>query len=293
MGLLRYAKRTYVKFFFVTAILVALIDVHMITQEYECDVQAEQELMKTPDGKNIPKYNANIKMKTFGELSKTCGYIHICPDVRHHGETVFRQSQLAMNRILKVTDAMCKRHNTSYWISYGTLLGAVRHKGIVPWDHDVDVCMIDKDYDKLALIARKELPDDIMFADINSDPSYPKHLFAEAKLRDVNSCYGVNIRHHLGNQDGVQVDIFTFKKEIRNNEDYLIMVRGPENYPYSNVFPVRPIHYDGFELDGPIEIDSHLKLLYGNSYMLLPKPFQQCPMYGKSYISMPWIHVIM
>ena len=50
--------------------------------------------------------------------------------------------------ILDAFDAFCREHNLQYWISDGTLLGAVRHGGIIPWDDDVDVCMPTKDYMK-------------------------------------------------------------------------------------------------------------------------------------------------
>lgn len=51
-------------------------------------------------------------------------------------------------RILLQFDAYCKHHGLKYYLSYGTLLGAVRHKGFIPWDDDVDVCMPRTDYER-------------------------------------------------------------------------------------------------------------------------------------------------
>lgn len=60
-----------------------------------------------------------------------------------------RQYQLHLVEMLKEFDAICKRFNVRYWISWGTLLGAVRHGGFIPWDDDIDVEMPMEDYNKL------------------------------------------------------------------------------------------------------------------------------------------------
>lgn len=57
--------------------------------------------------------------------------------------------------ILCTFDDFAKKHNLRYWLMYGTLLGAARHQGFIPWDDDVDICMPDDDYLRLVEIAKE------------------------------------------------------------------------------------------------------------------------------------------
>lgn len=54
-------------------------------------------------------------------------------------------------------DNVCKKHNIEYWMNYGTLLGAYRHKGLIPWDDDLDVGMMRQDYIKFIEVIQDEL----------------------------------------------------------------------------------------------------------------------------------------
>ena len=94
------------------------------------------------------------------------------PDNRQEGETVLRQAQLVMLRMLKIIDYICRKHDISYWMCSGTLLGAVRHKGFIPWDDDLDICMIREDYERFVEIAVNEFPEDMMLQTRETDPHY-------------------------------------------------------------------------------------------------------------------------
>ena len=66
-----------------------------------------------------------------------------------------REIQIGCANLLETFDTICKKHNLSYWLDSGTLLGAYRHKGFIPWDDDIDTCMPREDYNKILPILKK------------------------------------------------------------------------------------------------------------------------------------------
>ena len=65
--------------------------------------------------------------------------------------------QLIELELLVEFDRVCRLHNISYVITDGTMLGAIRHKGFIPWDDDADVCMLREDYERFKKEAMKDL----------------------------------------------------------------------------------------------------------------------------------------
>ena len=137
--------------------------------------------------------------------------------VRENAETPVRQAQLVMLEMLKVFDGICQRHKLQYWLDAGTLLGAVRHRGFIPWDDDLDVCMPRQDYEQFLEIAQKELPMGMFFQTRKTDK---KLRWKWIKLRDNFSTLvqrtenGKRIKYH----QGIFIDIFPYDLV---NKDFL------------------------------------------------------------------------
>lgn len=70
-------------------------------------------------------------------------------------------------RLLKEIDRICRKYKIKYALDAGTLLGAVRHKGFIPWDDDVDVVFTRKNYEMFAKVVRRELPEGMSFVEPN------------------------------------------------------------------------------------------------------------------------------
>ncbi len=84
-------------------------------------------------------------------------------DDRLSGATPLECAKKVQLRMLRILDRICIAHNLNYCIAYGTLIGAIRHGGFIPWDDDIDVNMPMADYLKFVQIAKRELPGDIGF----------------------------------------------------------------------------------------------------------------------------------
>lgn len=95
-----------------------------------------------------------------------------------------RKMQMRMLNMLKYIDRICRENGIKYWLSSGTCLGAVRHGGFIPWDDDVDIEMLEKDYIKLVAILKKRHDEGYIIQDDSNDPDYIQFF---SKLRDLNS----------------------------------------------------------------------------------------------------------
>lgn len=105
--------------------------------------------------------------------------------------------------LLMEFDRVCNKYNLIYFANGGTLLGAVRHKGFIPWDDDIDLMMLRPDYEKLCNIAKQEFKAPYFFQNIYTDNT----MFTISKLRNSNTSAIENFSDNNYNQ-GIFIDIW-------------------------------------------------------------------------------------
>lgn len=123
-----------------------------------------------------------------------------------------RRAQLKMLGMLKIIDAICLKHKLDYWLEGGTLLGAVRHQGFIPWDDDLDIAMPRESYEAFLRIAPTELPNSMLIQTAETEPGY-FNLSVPMKIRDRNSLF-IEL-HEQGNEpyhQGIFIDVFVYDR---------------------------------------------------------------------------------
>lgn len=219
-----------------------------------------------------------------------------------------REIQLANLALLKIFNKICKRENLTYWLDFGTLLGAVRHGGFIPWDDDLDIGMPRQDYERMINIIEQEnqlyiefetngrnkccakvqhiLCKDI-FIDIFPYDFYYRKTTDEDKvvlhkriMREITklkfSLFPVNdttiLREKLAE--------ITKKKILQSHPSTPDTIFWGIDFPHDrwkkrvydteNILPLKRIKFEGIEFPCPYNSDFVLKNIYGN-YMTLPQ----------------------
>ncbi len=117
--------------------------------------------------------------------------------------------------LLNEIDRICKKHNIKYQLFAGSLLGAVRHEGFIPWDDDIDICMLRNDYENFINLAKQELNNKYYL----QLPEEKNNIFSYAKLRKNNTEMIEKEIEHKNIHHGIFVDIFqmdnVFPKTIK------------------------------------------------------------------------------
>ena len=116
-----------------------------------------------------------------------------------------RRLQLIQTELMFQVDVLCRKNNISYVIACGSLLGAVRHKGFIPWDDDGDIFMLREEYEKFRRVATELDPQICWFQDHSTDPDY---IWGYGKVRKTGTTYVRAGDEQLKAKTGVYIDIF-------------------------------------------------------------------------------------
>ena len=163
-------------------------------------------------------------------------------------------------------DRVCKKYELKYILDFGTLLGAVRHKGFIPWDDDLDVSMLREDYDVLMSVGPKEFKNPYFLQNHETESGYDCSV---VKLRrsDTTFLMTENTRHRTTYNQGVFIDIFVFDNVPTDDPRYISKLNQDSYDAYLHMYALlhRPSLYDGIKLPLTIARYLYYKHLYGSA----------------------------
>ncbi len=205
--------------------------------------------------------------------------------------------------LLLIFDKLCDKYSIEYFISFGTLLGAVRHKGFIPWDDDVDVFVKRVDLERIA----KEMKNDFnrLGLSLSYSPLHPLRglildyntektgvemdIFAlDPYITDEGKDVFANRipiyrEFYFKNINASQERLQNYKSELFPNNPngkniyYLGALetwQGCKNeliYRDEDLFPLQKIEFEGYLFNAPANFHKHLEINYGKNYMQFPR----------------------
>ncbi len=117
-----------------------------------------------------------------------------------------RKIQLIQLELLIEVDRICRKYDIKYNIIAGTLLGAIRHKGYIPWDDDADVAFLRDEYERFRIVCETELNTDKYY--FQDDRNTDGYRWGYGKLRRKNTVFLRENQEHMPYEQGVFIDIF-------------------------------------------------------------------------------------
>lgn len=141
--------------------------------------------------------------------------------------TDLRKAQLVMKDILDYVVKICEENNLEYWLDCGTLLGAVRHGGFIPWDDDIDICMPRKDYEKFTEIFHKYKNDRYKLINEENEKNYTNSF-----MKIVTNYHYVK-EEKINYHKGISIDIFQMDFYEEDKKELLKKI-----IKYSKKFPI-------------------------------------------------------
>ena len=205
--------------------------------------------------------------------------------------------------LLKILDRICKKYNLTYWLDFGTLLGAYRHKGFIPWDDDMDVSMLREDYNKLIPILKSELHKydfDIeesngrigfgyqhnqtgIWCDIFPVDYFKVDEYSESNIDILKSKIAKYRKFYIKNKEKLSSEkMQENRRKIINeytNANSVIVYHGREFdhqhpkafYCIDEIFPLSNITFENTTFPAPAKCELYLSKIFGENYMQVPR----------------------
>jgi len=127
--------------------------------------------------------------------------------------------EILMDLLIQL-DRVCRKYHLRYYLAYGTCIGALRHKGFIPWDHDIDVLMPIRDAAELAK-HQDEFGDRYFVQSRKTDPNYISIAY---KLRNSETAYVWDEYKHLDFNQGIAIDIYPFYNAPKTKAGLLLNI---------------------------------------------------------------------
>lgn len=143
--------------------------------------------------------------------------------------------------IMDEVDRLCRKNDINYSLYGGTLIGAVRHKGFIPWDDDLDIAMLREDYERFLQVCNTQLGHDFRIITLHNKENYG-YSFAKVTLKGTKAKQGTYTK--LTDYSEVWVDVFPVDVVPSNGIRRLL-------HKYTNYFLIKMLEerYDGLLVD--------------------------------------------
>lgn len=148
-----------------------------------------------------------------------------------------------LSKFIKV----CEKYGLTYFAESGTLLGAVRHRGFVPWDDDIDVTMPRKDYDILCSIAKENFNHPYFFQTEYTDPGSARDNHAQLRNSDTTGILYTELQKQYRFNQGIFIDIFPLDElpPARERKEFFETLKELRENSYKYTYEVMRVDYAG------------------------------------------------